>query len=704
MGFAENLTPIALIGAGGIGKTSIALTVLHHDRIKERFGDNRRFIRCDQFTASHAHFLSRLSQAVGAGVENPEDLTPLRPFLSSRDIILVLDNAESLLDPQGTDAPEIYDTVEELSQIDSVCLCATSRISTVPRHCKQLIIPMLSMESACNIFYGIYDNGGRSNIISDLLRRLDFHALSITLLATVASRNMWDYDNLVQEWDTCHMQVPWTDYGESLAVTLELSLTSPTFLELGPDARDLLGVVAFFPQGVSESNVDWLFPTIPDRKNMFDKFCTLSLTYRSNGFVTMLAPLRDHLCPKDPMSSRLLQTTKECYFTRLSIFIDPGQSGFEETRWIVSEDTNIEHLLDAFTLVDADSVGVWDACADFMRHLYWHKPRLVILGPKIEGLPDDSPSKAPCLAQLLLLLHKAGKNVERKRPLIHPPKLPRVEGDNSWVARTLRTLSDANRMLGFYKEGIRQVKEALEIYKLLNDISGQALSLSCLAWLFHDDKQLDAAEDAAAQAVDLSNKDEQFLAFQCHCLLGDIYRSKGETGVAIKHLETALRIGSPFNWHNGQFWIHRSLAELFFGENMLDNARAHIELAKLHVVNDTYNLGRAMGLQAEFWYQECRFEEARSAAFDQMMTQPGVRPDSALTAVQGGEEESTQSPAGSGVAERVEIDENGGEACSHRCIPKCSRLIVGKPPNPAPTEPPELIQLDSDAAVSVHPR
>jgi tetratricopeptide (TPR) repeat protein len=614
VGLAGNLTPIALIGVGGIGKTSVALAILHDNRVKQRFGEDRRFIRCDQFPASRAHFLSRLSEVVGAGVDNPEDLTPLRPFLSSKEMLIILDNAESVLDPQGTGAREIHSVVEELSQFETICLCITSRITTVPRHCKRLVVPALSMKAACDIFYGIYNDGGRSNVVSDLVRQLDFHALSIELLATTAFHNMWNYDRLAQEWGARRTRALQTDYNESLAATIELSLASPMFRKLGPDARSLLGVIAFFPHGIDEKHLDWLFPTISDRKNIFDKFCVLSLTHRSGGFVTMLAPLRDYLCPEDPTLSPLLRATMEGYLGCLSVHVNPGDPGYEEARWIISEDANVEHLLDIFTSIDPNSDDIWDACTNFMRHLYWHKPRLVVLGPKLEELSESHPSKPECLFQLARLFTSVGNHAECKRLLVHTLGLWRERGDDIEVAKTLRLLANTNEWMSLPKESIPQAKESLGIFERLNDVSEQAQSLQQLALLLHHDNQLDAAEAAASRSIGLLSDSEQFLSCQGHRVLGDIHHSKGETEKAINHYETALGIAFSFNWHDQQFWIRYALAGLFRDQGRFGDAHAHIERAKSHAVNDAYNLGRAMELHAWIWYRQGRLEEAKSEA------------------------------------------------------------------------------------------
>jgi hypothetical protein len=323
------------------------------------------------------------------------------------------------------------------------------------------------MEAACDIFYSIYgDSDGRQpDIINNVLCQLDFHALSIALLATTASQNAWDYHRLVKEWETSRTQVLQTHFSGSLATTLELSLRSPMFRDLGPSARDLLGVIAFFPQGVDENNLDWLFPSISNGKDIFDKFCALSLTRRSNGFITMLAPIRDYLGPQDPESSSLLRATKDHYVSRLSVDLNPDEPGFEEARWIVSENVNVEHLLNTFTSTKNASGDIWDVCCHFMEHLYWYKPRQTVLKPKFEGLPDDHPSKLVCLLEVSKLFQGTGNHKERKQLLIYVVMLGRQRGDNIWVANALRHLSDVNWQLGLYEEGIQQAEQALEIFK-----------------------------------------------------------------------------------------------------------------------------------------------------------------------------------------------------------------------------------------------
>jgi hypothetical protein len=194
---------------------------------------------------------------------------------------------------------------------------------------------------------------------------------------------------------------------------------------------------------------------------------------------------------------------KETYFNWLSACLDPCEPSFEEARWIISEDVNAEHLLDVFTSNDANSIDVWDACAGLMRHLYHHKRRLTMLGPKIEGLPDGHRSKPECLYELAHLFGSVGNRAEHKRLLLHTLKLWRERGHDLQVAETVVSLSNANRSLGLPKEGIQQTEEAAEIYKRLNNVSGQVAALQRLALLFLDNNQLDAAEEPASRAMDL---------------------------------------------------------------------------------------------------------------------------------------------------------------------------------------------------------
>ena len=550
---------------------------------------------------------------IGTGIKNPEDLVPLRPFLSSKKMIIVLDNAESILDPQGTDGVEIYGVVKELCQFSNICVVVTSRITTIPPDLKRLNVPTLSIDAARSTLHRIYDDEEQPDLIDMILEQLNFHPLSVTLLATVAQQNNWDNNRLAREWEQRRTSMLRTKHNESLAAAIELSLTSPTFEKLGPDARGLLAVVAFFPQGVDEKNFDWLFPTIPNRTTIFDEFCILSLTYRSNGFITMLVPLRDYLQPKDPLSLPLLNATKERYFTRLSVKLNPHVPGFKEAGWIRSEDANVEHLLDVLTFAYPNSDVVWDACCDFMDHLRLHKPRRTVLEARIEGLSDSHPSKSYCLLMLGRLFDLVGNHTGQKRVLTNALKVEREGGnaDEDLVAPILRNLSDANRLLGLVKEGIDQAREALEIHNRIGDVGERAKSLIDLARLLHEDGQLEAAEEEALRAIEvLPEKGQEYRVCESHLVLGLIYRAKGEREKAIHHSETARGIATIFGWDDILFWIHFSLAKLFHDEDEFGDAHSHIERAKSYAVYNARDLAYATLQQARIYYRQRKLRDA----------------------------------------------------------------------------------------------
>ena len=273
---------------------------------------------------------------------------------------------------------------------------------------------------------------------------------------------------------------------------------------------------------------------------------------------------------------------------------------------------NAEHLLDISTSIDTNSVDIWRTCADFMAHLYWHKPRQTILKSKIERLPDDHLLKPECLFWLSRLFSDMGSYAEQKSFLLRALALCKQEGDDYRVTHGLKDLANANRMLGFLEEGIQQVREALEITERVGCTRDRVLCLNDLAWLFLDNKQLDAAQDAASRAINLSEKELE--NYHSHHLLGLTYSSKGEKERAIYHFEVALGIASSLALQYPVFSIHHTMALLSYDEDMLDDAQAHITQAKLHAFDGAHELGRAMNTQARIWHRQSRFGDAISEA------------------------------------------------------------------------------------------
>jgi predicted ATPase len=99
--FTHEIPRIVILGAGGIGKTSLARAVLHHPEIAARYEQHRFFIACDAASTS-----IQLAALIGArlGLKQGEDLSHpiIHHFSSSASLLLVLDNLETIWEPRET--------------------------------------------------------------------------------------------------------------------------------------------------------------------------------------------------------------------------------------------------------------------------------------------------------------------------------------------------------------------------------------------------------------------------------------------------------------------------------------------------------------------------------------------------------------------------------------------------------------------------
>ncbi|KAH7906080.1 hypothetical protein BJ138DRAFT_673348 [Hygrophoropsis aurantiaca] len=384
-----NSQHVVLVGPGGIGKSSVAKAILNEDSIVARFGDRRFFVRFDDINASQVTFdtfIGRIARTLGV---RSNRLGSITTFLSVSNVLLVFDNAETFQDA-ASGADRIAEAIEEFGALLTVAIMFTTRNRRVPTNLQCAIIDVPALEP--NAFTHVYHTNGSPVIIDKLLSDLDFHPLSINLLANVARDNLWTLEDLRRSWEGQHTRL--LDLGggklQSLSVTIELSLTSSSSIQrLGADARHVMEIAAFLPQGLNERDLERLFPTIPNIRSIVDTLCRLSLMYRKNDAYTMLSPIRLHISSAHTDDDLDLTHARAYYYEQLAQVDGEDDGG----AWITTEDANLERLLahDLSRATSMDMGFICRACCQFIYQLIQHKPRPTSLRAVIMRLPEVNP-------------------------------------------------------------------------------------------------------------------------------------------------------------------------------------------------------------------------------------------------------------------------------------------------------------------------
>ncbi|KAJ7456092.1 hypothetical protein FB451DRAFT_967178, partial [Mycena latifolia] len=255
--FQEQMPRIAILGAGGMGKTSVARAAVHHPEIAARYGQHRIFVACDTASTS-----VQLAALIGAhvGLKQGNDLT--RPvvhyFADSPPSLLILDNLETIWEPTES-RRDLEDFLSLLTEVSHLALIITMRGAERPanvRWTRPFLEPLsvLAQDAARRTFLDIADSINNMEDVDKILRLTDNVPLVIDLMA-----HLVDYEGIpavLTRWETERTALISQGYDRrsNLDLSISLSLASPR-IKSWPHAQNLLSILAVLPDGLSDAEL-----------------------------------------------------------------------------------------------------------------------------------------------------------------------------------------------------------------------------------------------------------------------------------------------------------------------------------------------------------------------------------------------------------------------------------------------------------------
>ncbi|KAK7044326.1 NB-ARC domain-containing protein [Favolaschia claudopus] len=316
---------VTILGPGGIGKTSLATTALHHPEVSAKY-PHQYFVSCESAN-THDALLSTIASHLGVTPSRNPTKQILRHFSGAEASILLLDNFETSWEPLASRA-QVEEFLSSLTDVSQLAILVTMRGAERPgsvRWTRPFLPPLdpLTDAAARQIFYDITDEHRQNDAeISELLKLTDNLPLAITLVANISAFE--GYESLLSRWRTekTTLLSEGTDKRSNLDLSILLSLSSPR-MHNSPGALPLLSLLSLLPDGVSEANLLQIdFPMIPDMGRSKTTLIRTSLAYLDHGkWLRVLAPIREYIKIHNPPSPSLCRPLRR-HFHQLVMLWD----------------------------------------------------------------------------------------------------------------------------------------------------------------------------------------------------------------------------------------------------------------------------------------------------------------------------------------------------------------------------------------------
>ncbi|THU78857.1 TPR-like protein [Dendrothele bispora CBS 962.96] len=626
---------LAILGAGGMGKTSLALHIMNSDLVQGKLGERCYFIPCELFEDAESLVQGLIHVMELTMQENQSKQKVLFDHLQSAqgDLLIVFDNFETPWNFSNS-RMGVKNLLEKIGRYRKVSLIVTMRGPDEPGDIPweklgdQFGIPTLAPVPAKEAFKSFAGNklqnsGDSESQIDSLLHQLEYVPLAIRLSAQHVKRvplqaliKMWEKDKI-------SILTEPTKPGRLTSVSFSIELSIKIFKIEGRTLQ-LLSAISFLPDGIPFW-VEYLDQMFLGEGSSFNVSILLdsSLIYGQNEGLKMLAPVREHIHSKYLIGQEDIDQLERFY----TQFVTDLPSNKMEAQHVLQHHiNNIEKIFKA-QMKSGDSKSSFI----FAIGILYGFERFVLVSVGLIDLLLETDQDIKKDDEIDLKLKRAnalrwmGKFQDAEAQVMSAQYEKAInmnlqaqkyfkQSENQWAqADSMSWLGDIYYVQHRYKEASEMISEAQQLFRQIENELGVAECLKRLGDIYQmQDKYDEAIGMISGAQKQFETFGKQLRAAECLWSLGELYRKQEKYDEATEMTFKAQKQFEEIGSKQGVADCLRNLGDIYDDQAQYDKALDMFSKAQVQYqsIGRIVDVAWCFEILRDIYYPQAQYEKA----------------------------------------------------------------------------------------------